>query len=416
MSLGRRAYRGHAKEVDIQTLMTFYTNGRAVGSFESGIQSALERILVSPQFLYRIEEPPALNTEGNYRISNLDLASRLSFFLWSSIPDDQLLTLAANGRLNNAAVLEQQVKRMLADPRAKALTDNFADQWLQLRDIENVNHDPIMFPEADQTLRESLRQETEMLFDSIRTEDRSALDLLTANYTFVNEPVAKLYGIPNIYGPRMRRVMLPADSPRVGILGNGSVLMLTSHSNMTSPVLRGKWILDNILGTPPPPPPPVVPDLVSVGANGKVLSLREAMAAHHANPACASCHALMEPYGLAMENFDATGRWRTISESGEPIDASAELADGSKFVGPIGLRNALMANPEQFVLTATNKLLTYGLGRGLDYYDMPAVRKIVREAATDKYKFSSLVLGVVNSTPFQMRRAPKADLTSKLGD
>jgi hypothetical protein len=415
-TLGRRAYRGHAKDVDIQTLMTFYTNGRAAGSFESGIQSALERILVSPQFLYRIEEPPALHTEGNYHISNLDLASRLSFFLWSSIPDDQLLTLAANGRLNNPAVLEQQVKRMLADPRAKALTENFANQWLQLRDIENVNHDPIMFPEADQTLRASLRQETEMLFDSIRTEDRSTLDLLTANYTFVNEPVAKLYGIPNIYGPRMRRVNLPADSPRAGILGNASILMLTSHSNMTSPVLRGKWILDNILGTPPPPPPPVVPDLVSVGANGKVLSLREAMAAHHANPACASCHALMEPYGLAMENFDATGRWRLVSESGEPIDASAELTDGSKFVGPVGLRNALLANPEQFVLTATNKLLTYGLGRGLDYYDMPAVRKIVREASPNKYKFSSLVLGVINSIPFQMRRAPKADLTSKLGD
>jgi hypothetical protein len=409
-TLARRAYRGRVKDVDMQTLMSFYTSGRAEASFDNGIQSALERMLVSPQFLYRIEAPPTvLAADGNYHLSDLELASRLSFFLWSSIPDDQLLDLANKGRLKNPAILEQQVKRMLADPHAQSLTSNFADQWLQLRDMENVNHDPILFPEADKTLRDSLRQETEMLFDSIRVENRSIMDLLTAKYTFVNEPVAKLYGIPNIYGPRMRRIELSADNPRAGILGHGSVLMLTSHSNQTSPVLRGKWILDNLLGTPPPPPPPVVPDLQPISADGKVLSVREQMIAHHANPACASCHALMEPYGLSMENFDATGRWRTMNENGEPIDASAELIDGTKFDGPAGLRNTLLSGPEQFVLTATDRLLTYALGRGLDYYDMPTVRKIARDAATSNYSFSSLVLGVVNSVPFQMRRAPKSD-------
>jgi len=413
--LARRVYRGRVKDVDLQMLMSFYGSGRTEGSFDDGIQSALERMLVSPQFLYRIEAPPAVvGAEGVYRLSDIELASRLSFFLWSSIPDDQLLDLASKGRLKEPAVLEQQVKRMMQDPRAKSLTYNFADQWLQLRDLENVNHDPILFPEADKTLRDSLRQETEMLFDSIRTENRSIIDLLTAKYTFVNEPVAKLYGIPNIYSPRMRRIELGVDNPRVGILGHGSVLMLTSHANQTSPVLRGKWILDNLLGAPPPPPPPVVPDLKPVSAEGKILSIREQMFAHHANPACASCHALMEPYGMAMENFDATGRWRTINENGEPIDASAELIDGTKFEGSAGLRNVLLSNPEQFVSTGTNRLLTYALGRGLEYYDMPSVRKIVRDAASTNYSFSSLVLGVVKSVPFQMRKVPKADTeTSK---
>src|SRR5215510_1205270 len=406
-TLARRAYRGSLTDADIQTLMTFYTSGRTEGSFENGVQSALERMLVSPKFLYRIEAPPSIPTDGNYRISDIELASRLSFFLWSSIPDDQLLNLATNGRLKDPAVLEQQVKRMLADPKAKALTDNFANQWLQLVDIENVNHDPIMYPEADKTLRQSLREETELLFDSIRAENRSLVDLLTANYTFVNEPIARLYGIPNVYGPRMRRILYPAASPRAGILGHGSVLMLTSHANTTSPVLRGKWILDNILGTPPPPPPPVVPDLKPVGADGKILSIREQMVAHRANPVCASCHARMDPLGLAMENFDATGRWRMLNENGEPVDASTEMIDGTKIEGPVALRNILVSKSEHFVLTGTNRLLTYALGRGLEYYDMPTVRKIVREAAASKYGFSSLVLGVVKSTPFQMRRVPK---------
>jgi cytochrome c553 len=409
-TLTRRAYRGHVKDVDITTVMGFYTSARAQGTFEEGIQSALERILISPQFLYRIEAVPAVvPASGNYRISNLELASRLSFFLWSSIPDDQLLSAAETGRLRDPLVLEQQVKRMLADPKAQALTENFADQWLQLRDIENVNHDPIMYPEADKTLRQSLRQETEMLFDSIRTENRSLVDLLTANYTFVNEPVAKLYGIPNIYGPRMRRVQLPADGPRQGILGHGSVLMLTSHSNITSPVLRGKWVLDNILGTPPPPPPPVVPDLKPVGADGKILTIREQMVQHRSNAMCAGCHARMDPIGLSMENFDPTGRFRTLNDNGDPVDATGELMDGTKLDGAASLRKVLIANSDQFVLTGTNRLLTYALGRGLDYYDMPTVRKIVRETAPSKYTFSSLVLGVVKSTPFQMRRVPKTD-------
>ncbi len=409
-TLARRAYRGHVKDVDLDTLMAFYNSGRAEGSFETGIQGALERILVSPQFLYRIEAVPAtVSASGNYRISQLELASRLSFFLWSSIPDDPLLSLATAGRLREPLVLEQQVKRMLADPRANSLTQNFADQWLQLRDIENVNHDPIMYPEADKTLRQSLREETEMLFDSIRSENRSILDLLTANYTFVNEPVAKLYGVPNIYGPRMRRIELPADSPRVGILGHGSILMLTSHSNITSPVLRGKWVLDNILGTPPPPPPPVVPDLKPVGADGRILTIREQMVQHRSNAMCAGCHARMDPIGLSMENFDATGRFRTLYENGENVDATGEMTDGTKLDGAASLRSTLVSRSDQFVLTATNRLLTYGLGRGLDYYDMPTVRKIVRDTAPSKYSFSSLVLGVVKSTPFQMRRVPKSE-------
>jgi hypothetical protein len=408
-TLARRAFRGRAKDVDIQELMTFYSSGRAAGTFEDGIQSALERILVSPQFLYRIEVPPTGAAAGtNYRLSDLELASRLSFFLWSSIPDDPLLDLAAKGQLKNAAVLEAQVKRMMADPRAQALTYNFADQWLQLRNMKDVNHDPIMYPEADKTLRQSLREETQMLFDSIRTENRSILELLTANYTFVNEPIAKLYGLPNIYGPRMRRINLPADSPRAGILGHGSVLMLTSHADRTSVVVRGKWILDNLLGTPPPPPPPTVPDLKPVSFEGRILTLREQMVEHRANPACASCHARLDPLGFALENFDATGRWRTRDINGGPIDATGELMDGTKFEGPAGLRNVLLANPEQFVLTTANRLLTYGLGRGLEYYDMPTVRKIVKESAAANYNFSSMVLSVVKSTPFQMRRVPQS--------
>jgi hypothetical protein len=408
-NLARRAFRGRAKDVDIQELMAFYSSGRAAGTFEDGIQSALERILVSPQFLYRIEVPPAgLAAGANYRLSDVELASRLSFFIWSSIPDDPLLDLAIRGQLSNPANLEAQVRRMLADPRAQALTYNFADQWLQLRNMKDVNHDPIMYPEADKTLRQSLREQTQMLFDSIRAENRSIVDLLTANYTFVNEPIAKLYDIPNIYGPRMRRISLPADSPRAGILGHGSVLMLTSHSDRTSVVLRGKWILDNLLGTPPPPPPPVVPDLKPVSFEGKILTLREQMVAHRENPACASCHARVDPLGFALENFDATGRWRTKDINGGPIDTTGELMDGTKFEGPLGLRNVLLANPEQFVLTAANRLLTYGLGRGLEYYDMPTVRRIVKESAAANYNLSSMVLSVVTSTPFQMRRVPQS--------
>jgi len=407
-TIARRAYKGRLEDADIQTLMSFYTSGRKDASFDHGVQAALERLLVSPKFLYRIEAPPASQTaSGNYRVSDLELASRLSFFLWNSIPDDQLLDAASRGRLKDPAILEQQVRRMLGDSRAESLTTNFADQWLQLEQLGNSIPDPILFPEGDKTLRDSLRKETEMLFDSIRSENRSILDLLTAKYAFVNEPVAKLYGIRGVYGPRMRRVDLPADSPRVGLLGNGGILMMTSHSNVTSPVLRGKWILDNILGSSPPPPPPVVPDLKETGVNGKLLSMRERMEQHRSNPACYSCHATIEPYGLALENFDAVGRWRTINENGEPVDASTQLINGKKFEGITGLRDIILAEKEQFVQTATHRLLTYALGRGLDYYDMPTVRKIVKESAPSNYNFSTLVLNVVKSMPFQMRRAPK---------
>jgi hypothetical protein len=406
-TLARRAYRGHVTDSDIQTLMTFYASGRKDGSFDDGIQAALERVLVAPRFLYRIEAPPAAPaTSGNYRVPDLELASRLSFFLWSSIPDDQLLDAAAKGRLRDAAGLEQQVRRMLADPRAQSLTYDFAHQWLQLDQMENLIPDPILFPEGDKTLRDSLLHETEMLFDSIRSENRSMLDLLTARYTFVNEPIAKVYGIPGIYGPRLRRVELPADSPRVGILGKGSFLMMTSHSNVTSPVNRGKWILENILGTPPPPPPPVVPDLKPTGANGKILSMRERMEQHRSNPACFSCHATIEPWGVALENFDPIGGWRTINENGEPVDASTELVNGTKFEGPGGLRNMVLANKDLFVQTAADRLLTYALGRGLEYYDMPTVRKIVKDSASSNYNFSTVVVNVVKSMPFQMRKAP----------
>jgi hypothetical protein len=412
-TIARRAYRGRVKDADIQMLMSFYTSGRKEGSFEDGIEAALERVLVSPQFLYRIEAPPTTSAaSGNYRVSDLELASRLSFFLWSSIPDDQLLNAASNGRLSDPAVLEQQVRRMLADPRAESLTQNFASQWLQLDQLDNAIPDPILFPEGDKTLRDSLRKETEMLFDSIRSENRSILDLLTAKYAFINEPIAKLYGISSIYGPRMRRVNLPADNLRAGLLGEGGILMMTSHSNVTSPVLRGKWILDNILGSSPPPPPPVVPDLKATGANGKILSMRERMEQHRSNPACYSCHATIEPYGLALENFDAVGRWRTINENGEPVDASTVLVNGTKFEGPDGLRNIILANKDQFVQTATNRLLTYAVGRGLDYYDMPTIRKIVKASAPSNYNFSTLVVNVVKSMPFQMRKAPKPEEVS----
>jgi len=412
-TIARRAYRGRVKDADIQTLMSFYTSGRKEGSFEDGIEAALERVLVSPQFLYRIEAPPTTSAaSGNARVSDLELASRLSFFLWSSIPDDQLLNAASNGRLSDPAVLEQQVRRMLADPRAESLTQNFASQWLQLDQLDNAIPDPILFPEGDKTLRDSLRKETEMLFDSIRSENRSILDLLTAKYAFINEPIAKLYGISSIYGPRMRRVNLPADNPRAGLLGEGGIQMMTSHSNVTSPVLRGKWILDNILGSSPPPPPPVVPELKATGSNGKILSMRERMEQHRSNPMCYSCHATIEPYGIALENFDAVGRWRTINENGEPVDASTVLVNGTKFEGPDGLRNIILANKDQFVQTATNRLLTYAVGRGLDYYDMPTIRKIVKESAASNYNFSTLVVNVVKSMPFQMRKAPKPEQTS----
>jgi hypothetical protein len=407
-TLARRAYRRPATNEEVQTLLDFYKEGRAEGTFEQGVEMALRAMLTSPAFLFRIErgpEPASGSGQRAYRISDLDLASRLSFFLWSSIPDDTLLDLAVKGRLDEPAVLEQQVRRMLADPRANSLVTNFAAQWLYLRNLDEARPDNRLFPDFDDNLRQAFRHETEMLFESVIKEDRSVLDLLRADYTFLNERLAKHYGISNVYGDHFRRVELGKDSVRGGLLGQGSIMTVTSYANRTSPVRRGKWILENLLGTPVPPPPLNVPPFPENEAGKKVLTVRERMVQHRANPACASCHQLMDPVGLATENFDAVGRFRTISEAGTPVDASGGLPDGSKFDGVLGLRAAVLNRPELFVTTMTEKLMTYALGRGLEYYDAPAVREITRNAKAKDYRLSSVVLGIVNSTPFKMRRS-----------
>lgn len=402
-TLARRAYRRPVTNAEVQTLIGFYNEGRRDGAFEHGIEMAIRALLTSPEFLFRIEHEPA--QANAYRIDDVDLASRLSFFLWSSIPDDQLLELATKKRLQNPAVLEQQVRRMLADRRSQALVNNFAAQWLYLRNLESAKPDNRLFPDFDDNLRQAFRRETELFFESIVSEDRSVLDLLNANYTFVNQRLAKHYGIPHVYGSHFRRVELGEGHVRGGLLGQGSILTVTSYANRTSPVLRGKWILENLLGTPVPPPPQNVPPLPESKPGEKVLSMRERMVEHRANPACASCHQLMDPVGLATENFDAIGRFRTRSEAGTPIDASGGLPDGSTFEGAIGLRRAVLNRPDLFVTTLTEKLLVYALGRGTEYYDAPAVRAITRDARAKNYRFSSIILGIVNSTPFRMRRA-----------
>ncbi|MBI3895447.1 MAG: DUF1592 domain-containing protein [Acidobacteria bacterium] len=403
-TLARRAYRRPVTDEDVQPLLSLYKAGRGNGGFETGIQTALGGMLVLPAYLFRVERDPANVAPGTaYRISDLELASRLSFFLWSSIPDDQLLDLAEKGKLKNPEVLEQQVRRMLADSRSKALVDNFAGQWLYLRNLRSKAPDRAVFPDFDENLREALQQETELFVESILRDDRSVVDLLGTDYTFLNEILARHYGILNIYGSQFRRVVL-SDEARKGLLGQGSLLMVTSYNTRTSPVLRGKWVLENILGTPPPPPPPNVPSLKE-DKDVQNLTMRERMELHRANPACASCHKLMDPLGFALENFDAIGRWRTtIGAASTPIDVSGELPDGTKFDGPAELRKILLSHPEQFVNTFIEKLLTYALGRGIEYYDRPAIRKITREAAPD-YRWSSLTLGIVKSAPFQMRRS-----------
>jgi mono/diheme cytochrome c family protein len=405
-TLVRRAYRRPAADADIQRLLPFYTAGLSEGGFDRGMQKALERVLVSPQFLFRIEHDPGNIPPGTlYRISDLELASRLSFFLWSSIPDDELLDAAIAGNLKSPAVLEQQVLRMLADPRSESMVTNFAAQWLYLRDIEAKQPDELLFPDFDETLRSAFQRETELFLDSVLRENRSVLDLLTANYTFVNERLAEHYGIPNVQGSYFRRVTFPDGSTRGGLLGQGSILTLTSYATRTSPVLRGKWVLENLLASSPPPPPPIVPALkTESGEPGQTLPMREAMTQHRANPACASCHALMDPIGFAMENFDAVGKWRD-RDAGHRIDASGVLPGGTKFDGMAGLKGALLAQPERFVSAMAEKLLMYALGRNLQYYDASSVREIVREAARSHYTFSSLVSGVVKSAPFQMRKA-----------
>ncbi|MBI3894440.1 MAG: DUF1592 domain-containing protein [Acidobacteria bacterium] len=403
-TLARRAYRRPVSDADIQPLLDLYRTGLAKGGFESGIKLALEGILDSPSFLFRVErDPQNVAPDTPYPISDLELASRLSFFLWSSIPDDELLTLAERGELKNPAVLEQQVKRMLADSRSKALVDNFAGQWLTLRSLSSKSPDRSVFPNFDDNLREALLQETKLFFDSIVRENRSVVDLLNADYTFLNERLARHYGIPNVYGSQFRRVKV-IDENRRGLLGNASVLMATSYNTRTSPVLRGKWVLENILGTPPPPPPPDVPSLKD-DKDAKALTMRQRMEQHRANPACAACHKLMDPLGFALENFDAVGQFRTTTGADRtPIDVSGALPDGTPLQGAAGLRENLLKNPEQFVDTFAKKLLTYALGRGAAYYDGPAIRRILQESAPD-YRFSSIVLGIIKSVPFQMRES-----------
>jgi hypothetical protein len=401
--LARRAYRRPVTEADIQGPLAFFKQAEAEGGFDAGIEMALRAILASTEFLFRIERDPRnVGPNTAYAVNDLELASRLSFFLWSRIPDDELVTLAADGKLSEPAVLERQVRRLLSDPRADTLVTNFAGQWLYLRNLATSSPDPRMFPDFDDNLRQGFRRETELFFESIVKEDRSILDLLRANYTFVNERLARHYGIPNVYGSRFRRVNFDSTSARGGLLGQGSILTVTSYANRTSPVLRGKWILENLLGTQPPPPPENVPPLTE-NPVGRVLSMRERMAAHRVNPACSSCHQLIDPAGLSLEEFDAVGRFRTRSEAGAAIDASGGLPDGTTFDGAAGLRQALLARPELFVGTAVEKLMTYALGRGLDHHDAAAVRKIRRDAAKQDYRFSSLVLGIVRSVPFQMR-------------
>jgi cytochrome c5 len=401
-TLARRAFRRPVTELDLQPLMDFYEAGRREGTFETGIQSALRRLLASPMFVFRFEREPANPASGAvYRISDFELASQLSFFLWSSIPDDQLLTVAGEGRLHTAPVLERQVRRMLADPKSKALITNFAGQWLQLRNLWSIVPNSETFSDFDDNLRQAFLGETELFVDSIMREDRNVVDLLTADYTFVNERLAKHYGIANVYGSQFRRVTL-TDDARKGLLGKGSVLMVTSHADRTSPVVRGKWILENLIGSPPPPPPPDVPPFPDNADVQKPLSVRERMERHRDNPTCAGCHKIMDPLGFALENFDAVGKWR-MRDEGHVIDASGQLTDGTRVDGVASLRQALLKRPDVFVGTLTEKLLTYALGRGLDYYDMPAIRGIVREASAQNSQFSSLVLGVVKSVPFQMR-------------
>jgi hypothetical protein len=413
-TVGRRAYRSDLSERDLATLMDFFRQGRKDGgSFDSGIDLALRRVLASPKFIFRTErDPPSRSAlrpipggAGQaYRISDTELASRLSFFIWSSIPDDELLDLAARGALNRPATFERQVRRMLADPRAQALLDNFLGQWLQLRNLKRKQPNSHEFPDFDDNLRQALHAETELFFASIIREDRSVLDLMNADYTFVNERLARHYGIANVYGSHFRRVSLP-DETRRGLLGKGAVLMVTSHPHRTSPVIRGKWVLENILGAPPPPPPDVVPPFEEETTAAKPKSVRERLEAHRRNPACAGCHRMIDPAGLALENFDAVGAWRSRDGGtrGTPVDASGQLVDGTKVDGVVALRQALMREPEIFVGTVTEKLLTYALGRGLGASDMPAVRTIVRDARRDNYRFSSIVLGIVRSAPFQMR-------------
>ena len=407
-SIARRAFRRPITEIDTTSLMTFYNVGRANGSFESGIEFALRAILVDPEFLFRVEaDPVAVESGDPYHISDLELASRLSFFLWSSIPDDELLDLAERNELREGGVLAAQVDRMLSDPKSAALVDNFSGQWLFLRNMRSVKPDPIAFPEFDGNLREAFQQETQLWFDSQVREDRSVLEILTSDYTYANQRLAEHYGIPGVLGNHFRRVTLP-DETRRGILGHGSVLTATSYANRTSPVKRGVWVLENLLGAPPPPPPANVPGLEDSDSvadpsdpESRPRSVRERMERHRTDPVCASCHVRMDPLGFALESFDAVGGYREL-----PLEqTSGTLPSGLELTGPVSVRDMLLSNSEDFVVTVTEKLMTYALGRGVEYYDRPSIRRIVRSAEADDYRWSSLIFGIVESSPFQMRKA-----------
>lgn len=406
-TLVRRAFRRPATPADLEELWPFYEAGLAERDFDRGIQRALERVLVSPQFLYRIERVPAGAEPGRaFAVTDIELASRLSYFVWASMPDDELLEAAAAGRLHETAELSKQVARLLADPRSAALVDNFAAQWLFLRDVDGRDPDPFLFRDYDEGLREAFVEETELFIASVFRSEQSVLDLITANYTFVNERLAQHYGIPHVRGTRFRRVELPPGSPRGGLLGHGSILTLTSYPTRTSPVLRGKFVLDNLLASPPPPPPPDVPALVAdTATEEKTLTMREAMAAHRADPQCASCHAQMDPIGFALERFDAVGRWRD-TEGGLPIETASELPNGTVVDGIEGVKALLLADPERFVSALTERLLMYALGRNIQYYDLPAVRSVVRRAAARRYTFAALVEGIVMTAPFRQRSVP----------
>jgi mono/diheme cytochrome c family protein len=438
--LAVQAYRGPVTAADLDGLMKFYRQGRSgtaspvraeaastepgrgsaddaraeAGDFESGIRMALQAMLVSPKFLFRLEEAPATLRAGqNYRISDLDLATRLSFFLWAAGPDDELLKIAQRGTLRGPGVLAAQVKRMLADPKSEAVATRFGSQWLRLQDLDKIYPDALLFPYYDFKLGEALKKETELFFDSIVREDRSILDLITADYTFVNDRVARHYGMPNITGPNFRRVTI-ADENRRGLLGHGSILALTSVADRTSPVLRGKWIMEVLLASPPPAPPPNVPTLdeTKAEAGDVMLTTRQRMEQHRNNPQCSSCHRVIDPLGLALENFDVTGRWR-IRDNGAPVDPKGDLYDGTKMSGPNGLRAALLKHQDMFFLSFTESLMTYSLGRRIEPFDMPAIRKIVRDANKDNNRISAFVLGVVNSRAFQMSRADAVSTTTE---
>ena len=410
-ALARRAYRRPATDEDVQTLLAFYKDGRAEGSFDAGIQAAVERILVDPEFLFRIEtDPPAVPPGTAYRISDLELASRLSFFLWSSIPDDELLDIAVRGQLRDPAVLDQQIRRLLADVRSKRLVENFAGQWLELRKLRNAAPDTATYLAFDENLRDAMWRETQLFLESELRDDHPVVNVLRANYTFANERLARHYGIPNVYGVHFRRVTLP-DETRGGLLGHASILTITSYANRTSPVVRGVWLLENFLGTPPSPPPPNVPGLPSAREDSAPRSVRERLEQHRTNAVCASCHNTIDPLGFALEEYDAIGRWRATNKGGTPfdtgipIDASGTLVDGTQIHGLAGLRSMILGREDQFIETVTEKLLTYALGRTLEYYDMPVVREISRQSAADDLTWSSLISAIAKSTPFLMRRS-----------